>query len=113
MQSALHILELPSPFDVVARWKRNLFPNFLLQFGDETAKIAIFHIDADDNPALAHVTIDLRRPFVHLDIREVLQRDLDATRRVEKYLPDFLHAIALIFRQAHDRLEAPLAFVDL
>ena len=55
----LHILELPAPLIVVTCGQSNLLSNLLLQLGDIASKIAIANVDADHNPALSHLALNL------------------------------------------------------
>ena len=67
VQGTLHVVKLAAPLDVIARRAADtwLF-HLLLQLLHVSAQVAVLHVDADDNAALAHVAIDERGPFDHL-----------------------------------------------
>ena len=49
---ALHVLELPAPHEIITRRQFNFLRGALLQFGDETAKVAFMHIGANHDAPL-------------------------------------------------------------
>lgn len=61
MHGALHVLELPAPFEGVSRRQCNPGVNLAFQLRHVAAQIAPLHIDPHDDSTLAHGRRD--RPF--------------------------------------------------
>ena len=52
---ALHVLELPAPDEIITWRQFDFLRGALLQFGNETAKIAFMHIGADHHAAFGDI----------------------------------------------------------
>jgi hypothetical protein len=80
VKGTLHLVKLPAQFDVISGGHLDLFFHLLLQFFDVAAQVAVLHVDADHNAALAHIAIDERWPFDHLHSRQIFQRNTRSVR---------------------------------
>ena len=112
-QRALHVLELPAPFKVIALRQRHLGEDALLQFGDKPAKVATGNIDADDDAPLTHVATDLGRAVDDADVRQRFERHLRAVWRGKRQAADFLDRVTKALGQANCGIEAALPLVNL
>src|SRR5690242_4055258 len=94
VESAAHVLELSAPLEVISGRERHLPADFLLQLGDETAKVTVLNVHAYDDPAFTGIAIDLRRSVFDLDARDIFERKLHTVGGRQQKPADVLHTVA-------------------
>src|SRR3954462_13374116 len=98
MQGARHILKLSTPFDKVSGRQRDAFRYLLLKLSDKSSPIAVLHINANYNPALRHVSINLRGTFYDLDGRQIAKCDFRPVGGCQKNTFDVFDIVPEGFR---------------
>src|SRR5690606_3770391 len=110
---AFHVLELTTPFDVVAVGQLDLLVYLGLQFGDEAAEVAALDVDADHDAALAELARDLGGTVGDVDVGDVGKTRLRAGPRFEQDVGNGVDIVAEILRQTNHRPEASFTFENL
>ena len=107
---ARQILELTTPFEVIARRQLNLC-DLRLRFLNERTGIASAEIDLDDHAPLAVLTTDLIRPHDMLDLGHSAQWDMPRWRMRNTQCVSLTGDTPLTLRQRHGQITQGLNVV--
>src|SRR5262249_32034230 len=100
-----------APGNIVTGRQLDFLVDFLLHLGHQTSHVPVAYKDADGHHALAEFAADVHAAGLDRYLRELVQGDALAVRRIDQNGFDVVH-LALLPRQAHDDGELLFPFPD-